>query len=141
MHGLTCPDRRELSAYLLGDLSEEDAGRLLRHVETCPDCETAIGTLESTSDTLIGRIRQPVPADRFAEEPECGEALARAAESSRGLCDAAPLGQYQLLEKLGRGGMGTVYKARHGKLDRVVALKVLPRTRMADRQAVARFER
>ena len=51
------------------------------------------------------------------------------------------LGEYRLLEELGRGGMGRVYKALHTKLDRVVAVKVLPRGRVGDRQAIARFER
>src|SRR5437870_4408371 len=51
------------------------------------------------------------------------------------------LGQYVLLELLGQGGMGSVYKARHTLLDRVVALKVLSAARLADPQAVARFLR
>ncbi|MGO9112680.1 MAG: efflux RND transporter periplasmic adaptor subunit [Thermoguttaceae bacterium] len=51
------------------------------------------------------------------------------------------LGEYQLLEELGRGGMGRVYKALQTKLDRVVAVKVLPRGRVGDRQAITRFER
>ncbi|HYW80788.1 MAG TPA: protein kinase, partial [Thermoguttaceae bacterium] len=47
----------------------------------------------------------------------------------------------RLLERLGQGGMGTVYKALHTKLDRVVALKVLATGRMAEQRAIARFER
>lgn len=55
--------------------------------------------------------------------------------------DREQLGPYRLLEKLGAGGMGTVYKALHTKLDRVVAIKVLSKTRLNDADAVARFER
>jgi len=51
------------------------------------------------------------------------------------------LGPYLLLDKLGEGGMGAVYKARHTKLDRLVALKVLPPHVLSRSDALSRFER
>jgi serine/threonine protein kinase len=57
------------------------------------------------------------------------------------LAPGARLGPYLLLELLGKGGMGTVYRARHEKLKRLVALKVLAAERTGDRRAVARFGR
>jgi serine/threonine protein kinase len=57
------------------------------------------------------------------------------------LQEGSKLGQYQLLERVGQGGMGVVYKARHILLKRIVALKVLPAELLTDATAVARFRR
>jgi serine/threonine protein kinase len=51
------------------------------------------------------------------------------------------LGAFVLLEKLGQGGMGQVYKARNWKLGRVVALKVIRKERLDSPTAVHRFRR
>ena len=51
------------------------------------------------------------------------------------------LGPYQVTAKIGEGGMGEVYRARDTKLDRDVALKVLPEAFTADSDRLARFER
>jgi eukaryotic-like serine/threonine-protein kinase len=51
------------------------------------------------------------------------------------------LGSYEILAPLGSGGMGEVYRARDQKLDRDVAVKVLPQTVANDPDALARFER
>ena len=51
------------------------------------------------------------------------------------------VGSYRVMEKLGRGGMATVYKAYHANLDRYVALKVLHPAFLEDPNFLARFQR
>jgi len=51
------------------------------------------------------------------------------------------LGSYEILNQLGAGGMGEVYRARDAKLNRDVAIKVLPDALSRDPAALARFER
>ena len=51
------------------------------------------------------------------------------------------LGPYEIVSALGAGGMGEVYKARDTRLDRTVAIKILPDTLAADPQFRDRFDR
>src|SRR5262249_41321421 len=57
------------------------------------------------------------------------------------LAAGSRLGLYEILAPLGAGGMGEVYRARDGKLNREVAIKVLPETFAADTDRLARFRR
>ena len=57
------------------------------------------------------------------------------------LCSGARLGPYEIVSPLGAGGMGEVYRARDTKLNRDVALKVLPDLLAADPDRLARFRR
>src|ERR1700694_3460310 len=56
------------------------------------------------------------------------------------LSAGSKLGPYEILAPIGAGGMGEVYKARDTKLDRDVAIKVLPAALAQDPERLARFE-
>ena len=57
------------------------------------------------------------------------------------LSPSTTLGPYSVTAKIGEGGMGEVYRARDTKLDRDVAIKVLPDAFASDPERLARFER
>ncbi len=151
-----CPDRDQLLDYLLGKLPDDISDRIAAHLDECPTCESAAETLDQVSDTMVSELNRPLTRGQFESEPQYHEALQRVlalagaesgtvGDSVRTLGDVSPglgqLGEYRLLEKLGEGGMGAVYKAQHTKLDKLVALKVLPKDRMQNPMAVSRFER
>ena len=77
--------------------------------------------------------RELVRARRLTEY----QAAALLQGKSRGLS----IGNYLILDKLGRGGMGMVFKAQHRRMKRVVALKVLPPSYAREDSAVLRFQR
>jgi serine/threonine protein kinase/WD40 repeat protein len=149
------PNHEELLGFVLGTLQDDSADSLADHLRECNECEATIAELEGSSDTVIERLRQQVQPDQYEQESGCQSMLAAidaigreptfAGGSHRGAESADPgLGmvrEYKLLAKIGEGGMGAVYKALHTKLDKIVALKVLPAERTKDEQSVARFER
>ena len=57
----------------------------------------------------------------------------------KGRADELFLNQYVLVDRLGEGGMGEVYKAKHRRMDRDVALKVIRKERLNSAEAVKRF--
>jgi serine/threonine-protein kinase len=85
-----------------------------------------------------GRDAEPL-AQRLVRDKKL--TLFQATQLYRGRGAALVLGNYVVLEKLGQGGMGIVYKARHRVMDRIVAIKVLPSALAKDEQAVRRFQR
>ena len=72
---------------------------------------------------------------------ETEEAAAGETERGPSVAPGETIGPYVALEFLRAGGMGEVYKARDTRLDRIVALKFLPRSYAADAAALERFQR
>src|SRR5262245_6206065 len=95
-------------------------------------------------DTAVDTLPAP-PADgeavaqRLIEAGKLTPFQAAAVRERR--FDELVVGNYQVLDRLGAGGMGTVYKARHRRMKRVVALKVLSRKAGQSEQFVQRFQR
>ena len=87
--------------------------------------------------------RQPQDARALAKEMLRYNRLTRFQVQAvyEGKARVLVLGNYVILDKIGEGGMGQVFKAQHRRMERVVALKVLPEAAMSSPEAVQRFQR
>ena len=65
----------------------------------------------------------------------------QAEEAYKGKATSLVLGNYVLMEKIGAGGMGQVFRAEHRRMKRIVAIKLLPPSMTKDKASIARFER
>jgi hypothetical protein len=117
-----CLTSEELNALHLGELPETALEQLAGHLETCAHCEAASRALDSVSDAVVAAFRQSALTGPLAPT-----------------APPVQVGDYDILAEIGRGGMGVVYQARHRRLKRMVALKMLLGGAFTDRAEHARF--
>jgi serine/threonine protein kinase len=156
---LGCPGRDDLDAFANGELEPHKQEAVAEHLCGCASCESSLQALRGEG-TAVFRLRlQPDPMfllDATQWEPLAARARAIPAEqpgaatvtdagSGKHAAEGPPLpmvfGGYVLLERLGRGGMGIVYKARQEALKRMVALKMVRAGVYASPEERTRFRR
>jgi hypothetical protein len=127
-----CPTAELLAAWGRGELPAETAEPVAAHVEACAACQAALGRLAGPPDALLDglrHVRQAVAAQ--------GELTVLTGPPVSATV-AAPPG-YELLERVGQGGMGVVHRARDLRLNREVAVKLLRDDYPAASAVCARF--
>jgi eukaryotic-like serine/threonine-protein kinase len=102
--------------------------------ESCGDDETLLREVQSL-------LTYATDAESFLERPAVDIATAPSSESQEATLVGRAVSHYQVLSLLGAGGMGEVYLARDPRLDRTVALKILPGELAADPDRMQRFAR
>ena len=156
-----CFPAESLKNYLVGELDDSLAVDIEQHLAACPVCEQTIVDLENESDTILELLRykkvllgnetaDPIPepsvfvrafekSKQMIVEPAKGERDGD--RLGRWLPQSSDFGAYELLKPLGRGGMATVFLARHRQLGKQVAIKILPVTIGSQQQPALRFQR
>ena len=147
----THPHPEQLAAFRLGKLGDDELAEIESHIGQCDSCCRSLKELPD--DSFVNLVRQATDST-FAAESSASISAADQGQKTWDQGDTLSNGpeaevpsdlrdhpRYQIMEKLGQGGMGVVYKARHRLMDRVVALKVLHPNLVDKPASIARFQR
>ncbi len=138
-----CPSRDQLEMLTTKKLGPDDQAAVETHIGGCSVCQKTVAAM--SPGTTQNYVRDPGDGSQHDEAPPQGGSPAqKTAESKSQLRLFAELRdhpRYRVTGVLGRGGMGTVYKAEHRLLDRPVVLKVIRPELLDNAGVVQRFER
>lgn len=137
------PDKRELAAFALGKLGPDEATRIETHLGECNTCCETL--LDLKDDTFVELVRKSPEPKQATNDSISTETMLVESSVSRSLADLpAQLEdhpRYRIIELIGNGGMGDVYRAQHRLMDREVALKLINQDLVNNTHAVDRFRR
>ena len=154
-----CPSDTELTAFFRADLSRSEMDAIHRHVEACDQCLLFIDRIGEHSDTIVQALSAMSPT--IDDEPEYRNLLNQLLQSPESVDSTVSIdeltaeytarvnprrrlgeqiGDYELVDVLGSGANGSVYRARHAKLDREFAIKLLAPSGSNRDRSLERFQ-
>lgn len=128
---MTCDEIEALLLDLIeNELPPDQRPHVEQHLSTCDTCRGHAEDLRR----MLGDLSA-------ARSLAGGKPGGRPGSRESGPPDLVQLGDFEILEEIGRGGMGVVYRARQISLKRIVALKVLPPAFVHSDRSIVRFQK